>query len=174
MAYKISQELPYQILRADPLRDSFAHCLPETHIGIDTAWHNEQYQKFLHDYLCRMTYEARERYGYVLEGFEISFDSILNRFQNEDTLLYCLGTVGIDEEEFATNVKENDTPYDWTYGMQYPDLVKFAHGEIAASERLKTQCEMHQIPFYNTAFDREKTLDSIVSDVKKHYQKVLK
>lgn len=171
LAKKIADILPYQILRADPLRDSFSNCFSELGIGIDTAISNDKYQFFLYDYLCRMTYEAKEKYGYVLEGFEISMDTIKKYFLNDDNLLYCLGTLDISAEEFVQNIRKYDTEYDWTYNMDKKELLKFAKGELQASKRLQEICYQNNIPFYNTSIDREKTLNLIVEDASRRYIK---
>ncbi len=169
LAYKISDKFPYQILRADPIRDSLNNCFKELNIGIDTAVKNERYQFFLYDYLCRMVYEARERYGYVLEGFEISHEAIKKYFINDSTLIYALGTLDIDASDFAKNIKDNDTKYDWTYGMNDKELLEFAKGELKASKILQQFCIDNNIPFYNTANNRDIVLNQILDDISKKY-----
>ena len=72
-ANKIMEILPYQVIRVDVLRDTFHRCFPSLGIGVDTARMSKEFQKFLCEYLCAMTGEAKKKYGYILEGFEIDY-----------------------------------------------------------------------------------------------------
>lgn len=170
LAAKISQALPYQIIRESPLRDSFNHVFPEMGIKVDTAINNEKYQFFLYDILCRMTYEAKTEFGYVLEGFEISLDAINKYYNRNEFLIYALGTLNITPEEFAMNILKYDTERDWTFGMNYKDLLIFARNEIEASKRLREVCSKNNIDFYDTAQNRELVLEQILQNVSQNYK----
>lgn len=171
LADKICDLFPYHIIKTDPLRDSFAHCFKDLNIEIDTAYNHEQYQFFLYDYMCRMTYEAHNQYGMVMEGFEIPISAIMKYYLNDECLVYCLGTLNITPEEFAENIKKLDKPYDWTYSMNDKDLLEFAKNEIIASEKLIQLCHQYHIPFFNTAIERDDVFNDVIKDVQKKYKK---
>lgn len=170
-ANKIMEILPYQVIRVDALRDTFHRCFPSLGIGVDTARMSKEFQKFLCEYLCAMTGEAKKKYGYILEGFEIDYKAVKKYFCNENYLVYGLGIEGITPEAYAKLMKQKDTDHDWTYNKTEKELIDLARGEIYYSQEVKKVCKKYKIPFYNTAFDRDKTIETIIEDIKKNGEK---
>ena len=68
-------------------------------------------------------------------------------------------------------MKQKDTDHDWTYNKTEKELIDLARGEIYYSQEVKKVCKKYKIPFYNTAFDRDKTIETIIEDIKKNGEK---
>lgn len=167
LAYKISKILPYQIIHVDALRDSFFKIFPELGIGVNTAVSNQKFQDFLIYYLNEMKLDAKGKFGYVLEGLELSLETIEKSFINNENIIVGLGLEDITSSEFSKKMKEHDTIYDWTYHLTPQELEDIAKEFIDLTTQFKSFCHHNNLPFYNTAYNREEIFKTIIEDISK-------
>lgn len=165
LSYKITQILPYQTIHVDALRDTFYKIFPELGIGVNTAVTNQKFQDFLVSYLEEMKLEAKGKYGYILEGLELSLKTIEKYFLNDKNIIYGLDLEDISIDCFAEKMKQNDTKYDWTYHCDKEELKQIAKEYIELTPTFKKFCNKKNIPFYNTASNREEIFNKIIQDI---------
>jgi adenylate kinase family enzyme len=170
LANKIAEKLPFQIIHVDSLRDTFYKIYPELGVGVDTAIKNERFQEFLVSYLSSVCFESKGKFGYILEGLELSLETIKRNLLNPDYLIYGLGISNTTVDQFVLKMQENDNEYEWTYQKPLEDLKQIAQEYIDLSNKIKEFCEQYQIPYYDTVENREIILNQIVLEISERYE----
>ncbi|MCI8575135.1 MAG: hypothetical protein HFI09_01565 [Bacilli bacterium] len=165
LANKIAKNFPYQIIHVDSLRDTFYKIYPELGVGVNTAFKNQKFQEFLVSYLESASFESKNNFGYILEGLELSFDTVKNHFLKENYLVYGLGISNATVDYFVNQMKKYDDEYEWTYQMSDEELKKIAQEYIDLSVKIKDFCNQNLIPYYDTTENREACLNQIISEI---------
>lgn len=165
LANMIADKYKYQIIRTDTIRQTFADIYPDLKIDKYTAIQNEKFQMFCKEFLYLNIIEARNKYGFVLEGCEIYVNDCKKLYDNEDNLIYVLAQKDIKPEEMAKNMKNNDTKKDWTYGKNYEELLEYCKASIKKAEIIEKECKKYGLKFFDTAKNRKSVLDKIMKDI---------
>lgn len=173
LADRLINRYGYQIIRLDALRNAFRDIFPELGIAPNTAINNEKWYQFLKKYYERLKYCSRHQHKFIIEGCEMHVEKCIELFGDKDNLIYVLGQINISPKDMADNIVKYDTKDDWTRRYTYKDLLEYCEDSISKAKELKKECIQYGIPFFDTAKDREKTLNEIEKDIEeKSYSNV--
>lgn len=166
LANMIVDKFNYQVIHMDALRDTFKTIYPELNINPKEAKDNEKFQLFLQEYLRRNTKEEeRNKYGYVLEGCDISVSDCNKLYNNGKNIIYFLVPLEISAEEFFSNIRKNDSKYDWTYKYSNEQLIETSKKYILEGKQIREECEKYNINCVDTSVNREQKLRVILEEI---------
>lgn len=166
LANMIADELNYQIIHIDALRNTFAKIYPELNIAPDIAIKNEKFQLFIQEYLDANLKEERNKYGYVMEGCETSVADCNRLFNSKDNIIYYLAPVDVTPDEFFRNIRANDTENDWTHNRSDEQLMQSVKRMISRGKNFEEECKKYNINFVDTSHNRKEKLNNILEDIK--------
>lgn len=95
---------------------------------------------------------------FILEGWHVFPNEILELFSNLDVKMICLGYTKISCDEFFYLLRKNEKENSYTKRMTDDEVKKLIFNHIEYSKLLKKQCEENNIKFYDTSFDRDSVL----------------
>lgn len=165
LANMIADKYNYQIIRTDAIRNTFRDVFPELNIRPNTAINNKKFQKFCLEFLKWNIKESNYKYGYVLEGCEMSIKDCKKLYDNCDNLIYVLAQKNILPQEMVQNIRDNDTNLDWTNKLNDEELLEDCKNSIDEAKKLEQDCLKYGLNFYDTAIDRKKILENIMEDI---------
>lgn len=168
LANMISDKYHYQIIRTDTIRSTFRDVMPQLNIGPNTAIESKEFQMFCKTFLERNIRQARNKYGYVMEGCETSVKDCKELYDNGNNLIYVLAQIDIEPEKMAKNMKRYDTERDWTYKMSDKECLEYCTRSIEKAKIIEQECKQYGLKFYDTSKDREKVLEEIMKDIDKN------
>lgn len=168
LANMISDKYHYQIIRTDTIRNTFRDIMPELNIRPNTAIESKQFQMFCKEFWECNIRQARNKYGYVMEGCETSVKDCKELYDDGNNLIYVLAQIDISPEEMAKNMKENDTNKDWTYEMSDKERIEYCTRSIEKAKIIKKECKQYGLKFYDTSKNRDKVLEEIMQDIDKN------
>lgn len=168
LANMISDKYNYQIIRTDTVRKAFKIVFPELNIKPYTAIYSKEFQMFIKELLNSNIKHAKGKYGFVVEGCETSVKDCKELYDNKNNLIYVLGQIEITPEDMAKNIKKYDTKYDWTFGINYEELVEYCTNSIEKSKSIKQECNKYGLKFFDTSYDRQEVLNEIMEDIEKN------
>lgn len=168
LANMISDKYHYQIIRTDTIRNTFRDIMPELNIRPNTAIESEQFQMFCKEFWECNIRQARNKYGYVMEGCETSVKDCKELYDNGNNLIYVLVQIDIKPEEMARNMKEHDMSNDWSYEMSDEERIEYCVRSIEKAKTIKEECSKYGLKFYDTSKDRDKVLNEIMEDIEKN------
>lgn len=150
LARRVARVLGWQHLSMDAVIAGFERCFPET--GIDTGISvnkDKSSMEILH----------------IISGKIGPFLRAMTDPEVCDVLYLLTGDV--TPEERCRIQKEFDTPEDYTYGLNDEERLEGAHYLVEQSRLMREQCERLGLPYYETARDRERVLDSILAKIRR-------
>lgn len=168
LANMIADKFHYQIIRTDALRNTFKTVFPELNIRPHTAINSREFQMFCKEFLEINIRQSRNRYGYVMEGCEISVKDCKELYGNNDNLIYVLGQINITPEEMTNNIRNNDTELDWSTKMNDEEILEYCKNSIRKAKMIEKECKEIGLTFYDTSIDRKKVLEDILNDIEKN------
>ena len=166
LANMVADELNYQIIHIDALRNTFANIYPELNIAPDIAIKNEKFQLFIQEYLKANLNEERNQSGYVMEGCETSVADCNRLFNSENNIIYYLAPVNITPVEFFSNIRANDTENDWTHNRSDEQLMQSVKRMIARGKKFEEECKKYNINIVDTSHNRKEKLEAILKNIK--------
>ncbi|GFI65799.1 shikimate kinase [Lachnospiraceae bacterium] len=95
----------------------------------------------------------------------ISMDSIIagiERVFPETGVDYYFGTSEVTPEERYELLKKYDTPKDYTYYKSEEENKENCAGIVTISKKLKEQCSIYNLPYYDTSYNREQIFKSVL------------
>ena len=75
--------------------------------------------------------------------------------------IYYLGTSEVTPEERYELLKKYDTPKDYTYYKSEEENKENCADIVKISKKLKEQCRIYHLPYYDTSYNREQIFKSI-------------
>lgn len=168
LANMISDKYHYQIIRTDTIRNTFREIMPELNIRPRTAIESKEFQMFCKEFMEANIRQARNKYGYVMEGCEIFVKDCKELYDNGNNLIYVLAQKNIKPEQMAKNIKKHDMVNDWSYEMSDEERIEYCEKQIEKAKIWEQECKIYGLKFYDTSKDRDKVLNEIMEDIEKN------
>ena len=141
---------------------------PETGIDSDAdtdLWENIQYISSKMALFIRAMIDSGEYdecdYGMVIDIFQLLPQHYMKHIDSSVCDIYYLGTSEVTPEERYELLKKYDTPKDYTYYKSDEENRADCASIVAISKKLKEQCKIYHLPYYDTSYNREQIFNSI-------------
>lgn len=158
----------YQIIRIDTLRRTFKDVFPDMNITSATAINHKLFKKFVQHYFDMNLNYHRNKYSYILEGYEITIKDYQEMFQNENTLLCVLGLSDLTPNELLANIRKYDTNKDWSTKYDNEYMLNHCKEYISYSKENKMLCQKNNLLYFETSYNRDNILKKIVKEIEKN------
>lgn len=171
ISQKISAHLGYQHISMDSVIAGIESVFPETGIQTDVdtdLWENIQYISVKMALFIRAMIDSGEYdecdYGMVIDIFQLLPQHYIQHIDSSVCEIYYLGTSEVTPEERYELLKKYDTPKDYTYYKSEEENKKNCADIVTISKKLKEQCSIYHLPYYDTSYDREQVFESILGE----------
>lgn len=164
----ISEKYNYQIIRTDCVRVAFKDVFPELNIGPGTAIYDKRFQAFIKKSFESNLFHSRNKYGFIIEGCEMTVQTCKELYEKDNNLIYALGRCENTTDEMVEAMIKYDTEFDWSYNMKKQELYNYCEKQIKKSKLLKDECNNLNIKYYDTSFNRESVFNNILIDIQKN------
>lgn len=166
----IAHKFGYQHISMDSIIAGIEKTFPETNIDTNAsidAQDNLQYisskmAPFIKSMLKSGEYDECD-YGMVIDIYQLLPQDYYKYIDQKICDIYYFITSDVTPMERFEILKANDTPRDYTYyhsdEENYADCVEI----IDISKLIKNQCLSYDLPYYETAHNREKVLHEFIS-----------
>ena len=100
---------------------------------------------------------------YIIEGFQLTPEDIINEKFFNDAQVICLGFPNATLDEILHNIRgaDNDLLFSYTKKMDNDELKERISFSLKYSRYLQERCKKYGIPFFETEKDRKTTLYNI-------------
>ncbi len=104
----------------------------------------------------------KKGFGYILEGAQLLPEIIDKRIDRNKVIVVCLGLGNITAEQIYLNVRKYDKEDDWTYNENDSDLKKWCSHWKSLNDKLKDQCPLYGIKYFDTTGNRQEKLNEVL------------
>ena len=168
ISQKISNHLGYQHISMDSIIAGIESVFPETgiHSDADTdVWENVQYISskmvlFIQAMIDSGEYDECD-YGVVIDIFQLLPQHYIEHIDSSVCEIYYFGTAEVTPEERYHLLKKYDTSRDYTYYKSEEESKEDCVSIVMISKKLKEQCRIYNLPYFDTSYDREQVFESI-------------
>lgn len=172
LCQKISNNLGYQHISMDSVIAGIEKVFPETGINTNAdtdPWENTQYISSKMALFIRKMIDSGEYnecdYGMVIDIFQLLPQHYIQYIDSSVCEIYYLGTSEVTPEERYELLKKYDTPKDYTYYKSEEENKEDCVSIVTISKNLKEQCRIYNLPYYDTSYNREQVLKSVLDFV---------
>lgn len=169
ISQKIAKNWGYQHISMDSIIAGIESVFPETGIHSDAEtdlWKNIQYISskmalFIQAMLDSGEYNECD-YGMVIDIFQLLPQHYIEYIDSSVCEIYYFGTSEVTPEERYELLKKFDTPKDYTYYKSEEENKENCASIVTISKKLKEQCSIYKLPYYDTSYNRERVFESIL------------
>lgn len=169
ISQKISNHLGYQHISMDSIIAGIESVFPETGINSDAETdplENIRYISSKMALFIRAIIDSGEYnecdYGMVIDIFQLLPQHYVQHIDPAVCEIYYLGTSEVTAEERYELLKKYDTPKDYTYYKSEQENKKNCADIVTISKILKEQCQIFNLPYYDTSYNREGVFKTIL------------
>ena len=165
----ISREFGYQHISMDSINAGFERVFPE--LGINTyadlssleILHNisGKIAPFIGAMLDSGEYDEFER-GMVLDVYQLLPDDYMKYISGKNCEILYLITSDVTPEERFDIQKAHDTEKDYTFYKPDEEIREGCGYIVEQSKIMKEQCLKHELPYFETARERERVFKQIM------------
>lgn len=101
-------------------------------------------------------------YGMVIDIFQLLPQHYIEHIDSSDCEIYYFGTSEVTPKERYQLLKKYDTPNDYTYYKSEEENKKDCVSIVTISKKLKEQCRIYNLPYYDMSYNREQVFKSIL------------
>lgn len=165
----ISKKYGYQHISMDSVIAGLERAFPETGINSDAdtdAWENVKYISsrmavFIQAMIDSGEYDECD-YGMVIDIFQLLPHHYVQDIDSSVCDIFYFGSSEVTLEDRYELLKKYDTPNDYSYYKSEAELRKDCADIVAVSKQFKEQCRKYDLPYYDTAYDREQKFESVL------------
>lgn len=166
----IAHKLGYQHISMDSIIAGIEKTFPETKIDTNASINpqdNMQYisskmAPFIKAMMASGEYNECD-YGMVLDIYQLLPEDYMKYIDQKICDIYYFITSDVTPKERFEILKANDTPKDYTYFHSDEENYKDCVEIVEMSNLIKEQCLSLNLPYFETAHDREKILNNFIS-----------
>lgn len=180
ISQKISNQLGYQHISMDSIIAGIESVFPETGIHSDAEtdlWENIQYISSKMALFIRAMIDSGEydecAYGMVIDIFQLLPQHYIQHIDSSVCEIYYFGTAEVTSEERYELLTKYDTPKDYTYYKSDEENKADCASIVTISKRLKEQCRICHLPYYDTSYNREWVFQSILGPLQQEQKMFL-
>ena len=166
----IAKKLGYQHISMDSVIAGIEKTFPETGIDTDAAvepYTNLEYISSKMGPFIRAMMDSGEYnecdYGMVIDVYQLLPKDYIKYIDREICDIYYFITSDVTPDERFRILKTYDTPNDYTYFHSDEDNYRDCIEIVDISKMIKRQCILYDIPYYETACNRETVLGDFIS-----------
>lgn len=158
----IAKQWGYQHISMDSIIAGIEKTFPET--GIDTHLDVDEQKNlelisskisiFINNMMKSGEYDECD-YGMVIDVYQLLPQHFIQNIDQEMCDIYYFITSNVTGEERFQLLKKYDTPNDYTYYYTDTQNREDCFDIVEVSKRIKEQCEQYNLPYYETAHNRE-------------------
>lgn len=168
ISQRISHHLGYQHISMDSIIAGIERSFPETGIDSDAEtdpWENMRYISSRMAVFIRAMIESGEYdecdYGMVIDIFQLLPQHYVQYIDAAVCDVYFFGTSEVNAEERYELLRKYDTPRDYTYYKSEEENRANCASIVKISKKLKEQCAIYHLPYYDTSHNREQVFKSV-------------
>ncbi len=165
----MAKKFGYQHISMDSIIAGFEKAFPQ--VGIDTDVDTDVKENvqsisakiapFLRAMMDSGEYDECD-YGMVIDVFQLLPEDYRKYIDPAVCEIYYFITSDVTAEERFELLKQYDTPKDYTYYKPEEEKRRNCAEIVEISKYYKEQCEKYQLPYYETAQNREKVLGEFI------------
>lgn len=169
---QISKRFPYQHISMDSIIAGFEECFPDT--GVNTYQGlssletlriiSKKMAPFLRAMMDSGEYDEQD-YGMVIDMYQLLPEDYVNHIDPQKCGIAYFLTGDVTPEERFQIQKQYDTPRDYSYTLSDEERLEGCRYMVEQSILIKEQCERYGLPFFETAHDRPRVLESFLQDL---------
>ena len=171
LSHLLSTRYGYQHISMDTIIAGFEKCFPETGVNtyqglssMDTLRViSGKMAPFVRAMLDSAEYDEFEP-GMVLDMYQLLPEDYDKYIRGANCEIIYLITSDVTPEERFLIQKKYDTEKDYTFYKSDEELRAGAGYIVEQSKLMKEQCEKYQIPYYETAPDRDKVIQKLLDE----------
>ncbi len=170
----IAKQFGYQHISMDSIIAGIEKVFPETGINSDSdtdLLENIQYISSKMALFIKAMIDSGEYnecdYGMVIDIFQLLPMHYMQHIDSSLCDIYYLGTSEVTPKERYELLKKYDTPKDYTYYKSEDENRKNCVDIVMISKKLKEQCTIYHLPYYDTSYHREETFKVILDSFSK-------
>ncbi len=170
----IAKRFGYQHISMDSIIAGIEKVFPETGINSDAdtdLLENIQYISSKMALFIKAMIDSGEYnecdYGMVIDIFQLLPMHYMQHIDSSLCDIYYLGTSEVTPKERYELLKKYDTPKDYTYYKSEDENRKNCVDIVMISKKLKEQCTIYHLPYYDTSYHREETFKVILDSFSK-------
>lgn len=161
----IAKQFGYQHISMDSVIAGIEKVFPETGIDTDAAVESQRNLEYISSKMgpfIRAMMDSGEYnecdYGMVIDIYQLLPQDYMKYIDRELCDIYYFITSDVTPEERFRILKYYDTPNDYTYFHSDEDNYRDCIEIVDVSKMIKAQCISYDIPYYETACNREAVL----------------
>lgn len=172
LAREISEMYPnYHIINGDSIRNAFQEELPQNDINkYNGKGMQEDFAKFCASYFRNQITRNKGYFNYIFDSCDISVTNAQKYFNNDDVIIVFLGYSNINENEALQNYRKYEKTMDWTAKRTDEELLIHAREWINNSKKFEYECELHEISYIDTSFNRDEVILKLKSKLLKEIE----
>lgn len=169
IAHIVSKKFGYQHVSMDSINAGFEKVFPE--LGIDTSADMSSLEKlrnisakiapFIKAMMDSGEYDEFEP-GMVLDVYQLLPEDYMKYLYGGNCEIFYFITSEVTPEERFSILKTYDTEKDYTFNKPEDELREGCVELVAESKFLKEQCIKYNLPYYETAKNREEVFEQFV------------
>ena len=161
----IAKKLGYQHISMDSilagLERAFQEAGIDTAADVDTAMNLQRISSKIAPFIRAMMdsgeYDERD-YGMVIDVFQLLPADYVQSIDAAVCSIHYFITPDVTPEERYELLKRHDTPRDYTFYQSDDEKRRDSKEIVEISQYIKEQCVLHQLPYYETAHNREQVI----------------
>lgn len=166
----IAKQFGYQHVSMDSVIAGIEKVFPETGIDTDAVVEPQTNLEYISSKMgpfIRAMMDSGEYnecdYGMVIDIYQLLPQDYIEYVDREICDIYYFITSDVTPDERFRILKTYDTPNDYTYFHSDEDNYKDCIEIVDISKMIKRQCILYDIPYYETACNRETVLGDFIS-----------
>lgn len=166
----IAKQFGYQHVSMDSVIAGIEKVFPETGIDSDAVVEPQTNLEYISSKMgpfIRAMMDSGEYnecdYGMVIDIYQLLPQDYIEYVDREICDIYYFITSDVTPDERFRILKTYDTPNDYTYFHSDEDNYKDCIEIVDISKMIKRQCILYDIPYYETACNRETVLGDFIS-----------
>ena len=172
VSQRIAKELGYQHISMDSIIAGFEKAFPQVEIDtgadVDVKENVQSISSKIAPFLRAMMdsgeYDECD-YGMVIDVFQLLPEDYRKYIDTSVCEIYYFITSDVTAEERYKLLKQYDTPKDYTYYKPEEENRRNCAEIVEVSKFYKEQCEKYQLPYFETARNRETMLGDFIKSL---------
>jgi len=177
---RLSRTLGFQHVSMDSINAGFERCFPE--LGINTSANDMTNIEILVNISAKITPFIRAMLdsgeydefmpGMALDVFQLLPGDYMKHLHGQNCEIHYFITSDVTPDERLAIFKKHDTPNHYTYEKPNDELLSLSANLVEESKFIKEQCEKYNLPYYETARDRENLFNSFIQSISEKWGQI--
>lgn len=177
IASRISKKYGYQHISMDAIIAGFETVFPQ--LGISTMVEMESVDilynisnkiaPFISQMIKSDEFDEAEA-GMLIDIYQLLPEDYVKHIQNEHTQIFYFLTSNVTPEERFVIQRKHDTKKDYTFYMSDDEIRFNCEFMVHQSKLMKNECIKYNLPYYETAHNREDVFETFLASLEKQHK----